>query len=349
MKIMGLLPSVASAALALGSLQAVPAPFLEFKGEIVYNSRRSGIDAPAPLRTNAFTCTVGPNEWWIETDAAQSAIEKWHFDGTNVYNSVRIVRPVPEDQRAQFTKLTRLATVPFEAAKSNLTVRVWQSKDGHPLADLSVNMVWLAFCSGPYLKREGRLIPLPCDILHHTPDRYAYRDKTETFEDGVGLPRVVDLYLSKALYEASATDFYREWFTSAKYDPWTKKVVENLTEGFHQFHYAVHEPTNFAGRTIPQEFEFRQEGRPWQQNGDWIHQGTGTLKSIRATERPEGVFDPRMQQTVVDWRFRNEAAAVNAIVYTSAESFLSPTNDSVLQGKFSDRVAQSVGKKRGGE
>ena len=322
------------------------APFLELRAELVYKFHTSGNDAPAPLWTNSFTCTVGSNEWWIETDAAKRAIEKWHFDGTNVCSSVRIVRPMPEEQRARFTQFTRLSTVPFEAARSNLTVRVWESGHGHPLADLHINMVWLAFCSGPHLKREGRLIPLPCDNLHHAPDRYAYRDKTETFDDGVGLPRVVDLYLSKALYETSATDFYREWFTSAQYVPWTKKVVAKLTEGFHQFHYAVLATTNFAGRTFPQEFEFRQEGRPWQQNGDWIHQGTGTLKSIRATERPEGPFDTSMQQSVVDWRFRDEAAGIDGIIYTSTNNFVAPTNDPQLQEIFRERISESRNRKK---
>ena len=64
----------------------------------------------------------------------------------------------------------------------------------------TVNIAWLAFCSGPYLRREGRLIPLVCDEGRHTPDRYAYTDETEVFPDAFGLPRSVNLFMSRACY-----------------------------------------------------------------------------------------------------------------------------------------------------
>jgi hypothetical protein len=99
-----------------------------------------------------------------------------------------------EERRETFSARTGLALAPFERAQSNLTIRVWPSQDGHPLGDYGENLPWLAFCSGNYLKREGRLIPLPCAILRHTRDRFAYTDKTITFKDEPRLPKTVALY-----------------------------------------------------------------------------------------------------------------------------------------------------------
>jgi len=128
-----------------------------------------------------------------------------------------------------------LAAVPFERARSNLTINIWPSRDGHPLGDVSVNIPWLAFCSGTYLKREGRLVPLPAAILHHTRDRFAYTDKTETFEDTFGLPRTVDLFTSKSLYQASNDDFDKEYFSEIVMRSGRRRLHRAFRKAFSRF------------------------------------------------------------------------------------------------------------------
>ncbi len=78
------------------------------------------------------------------------------------------------------------------------------------------------------------------------------------------------------------------------------------------------------------------------QNGDTFWRGTGTVKSIRDAPKPKGLFDPSLQQTIVDWRFRDEAARVEAIIYPSTNAFVAPTNDPVLQEKFRAQKEQSL-------
>ena len=147
-------------------------------------------------------------------------------------------------------------------------------------------MPWLAFCSGTFLKREGRIVPLPCGILRHCPDRFAYTDVTTTLDDKLGLPRSVDLFTAKARFLAAKTEWDQEHGFGDRYTEWNKKTTANLQEGLLVFHYAVLESTNVLGRTFPTKFEFFQTGRPYEQMGDWFCQGIGRVKSIRPSNRP---------------------------------------------------------------
>jgi hypothetical protein len=158
----------------------------------------NGATATTP-RTISVLCVTGTNEWRIDHDYANGAEIKWLFDGTNIYHSLRRTKPTPAETTEKRLGNFKLATVPFDVAKSHLTINVHPSADGLPLGDVGVNIPWLAFCSGTYLKRAGRLVPLPVEILRHTRDRFAYSDKTKAFADGFGLPRSVDLFTSKSL------------------------------------------------------------------------------------------------------------------------------------------------------
>jgi hypothetical protein len=327
------------AALCLGFLvaQSPAQSFVEILARIeMVRWRGESNQPPAVSVTNKFSvrCIVGTNRWRIETDRSKDSREAWFYDGTNVYNCVRITRPLPEEERAKFTKATGFATVPYERAKSNLCVRVWASPSGHPLADFDVNLPWLAYGSGSYLKQEDRLIPLPVALLRHTRDRFAYRDETTTFPDEFGLPRTVDLLTSKRLLEISEDDFDREAFFGDRYAKWKKKIVAELKEDVLKFHYEVTASTNFQGWTVPTRFEFFQNGREYEQMGDVFARGTGISQSIRSAEAPEGLFQPELEQTIVDWRFRDPETQVDALIYTSTNAFVWPTNDVVLQQKF---------------
>ena len=234
------------------SIRLALAQYVEITADIesiAYRSDQAGAESKAIPRKFSIRCITGNDRWRIENDWSQNGLNKWLFDGTNIYESLQVIKP-PDDEMEDHLKGTlRFATVPFEQSRSNLTINIWPTQDGHPLGDVGVNIPWLAFCSGPYLKREGRLISLPCEILRHTPDRYAYTDKTETFPDAFGLPGSVDLFLSKSLYLSSVDDFYKNWGSNrgARYSDWMKNAVTNLEEGVLTFHYAVTATTNFLG------------------------------------------------------------------------------------------------------
>ena len=318
------------------------AQFVEISAEIKLTSYRTGqTNGPAEAKPRIISavCVTGSNLWRIQDDWVQGGLNQWFYDGTNVYESLQIVRPPSQEMQRTLERVGGPAVVPFDTAKSNLTINIWPSADGHPLGDETINIEWLAFCSGAYLQREGRRIPLVCEDLRHTPDRYAYTDKTEVFPDGSGLPRSVDLFMSRERYLTSVEDFYKGW--GVRYLKWMRQAVTNVTEGALMFHYTVTATTNFLGRTFPLRFEFLQKGRDFLQNEGWFKQGEGTLKSIREAAAPGGPFNPRMQQTIVDWRFRDEASGAEGNIYTWTNPFTPQTEDPVLQNKFKVRVEQA--------
>ncbi|HTL56071.1 MAG TPA: hypothetical protein VL361_10360 [Candidatus Limnocylindrales bacterium] len=317
------------------------AQFVEISATIELTSYRSGVtneEVKAKSRLISSVCIAGTNIWRID-DWVEGGLNKWFFDGTNVYESLQVVSPSSQEMQHNLERAGGPAIVPFERARSNLTINIWPSSDGHPLAYETVNMEWLAFCSGRYLGREGRLVPLASEDLRHTPDRYAYTDQTVVFSDDFGLPRSVDLFMSRERYLVSVEDFYKGW--GVRYLKWMRLAVTNVTEGALTFHYEVTATTNFLGRTFPLRFEFFQKGRDFLQNEGWFKRGVGTLKSIREVGAPDGLFNPRMQQTVVDWRFRDEVSGADANIYTWTNQFMPQTEDPVLQDKFKVRIEQA--------
>jgi hypothetical protein len=254
--------------LGLVPIQNQAAEFVELLAEIETFGYRLGDSdsiAKAKPQTVNVRCIRGSTEWYIEHDF--HARQEWVFDGTNV-----VCRSAP------------LGT--SEQGNAKISRQIWPTRDGHPMGEFGVNMPWLAFCSGTYLKREGRIVPLPCGILRHCPDRFAYTDVTTTFDDALGLPRSVDLFTSKARFLAAKTEWDQEHAFGDRYTEWNKKTTANLQEGLLVFHYAVLESTNVYGRTFPMKFEFFQTGRPYEQMGDWFCQGVGRVKSIRPSTRP---------------------------------------------------------------
>ena len=322
---------------------ATAQPFVEIRAELeVAAYREDDTNAQAKLtpRTFLVVCIAGTNAWRVEDGWVQNSEQSWFFDGTNVYNGSRTTSPMSKELEEKIAAISHLATVPFEQARSNETIRVWPSVDGHPLGDPIVNITWLAFCSGTYLKRDGRLVPLPLDELHHTRDRFAYTDKTKTFKDSFGLPQQIELFLSKSLFVISEDDFDKEAFFGDRYTQSTRKRAETLPDGAHMFHYEVKESTNLFGWNFPLKFEFFQKGRRFEQNGDWFWRGNGRVMAIGPSDKPQGVFIPSMQQTIVDSRFHDPSTSVGAIIYTTTNAFLMPTNDPALQERFAKQAGQ---------
>lgn len=246
--------------LGLLSLQSHAAQFVEISAEIETHGyaldNTNSIDLAKP-KTIHVTCVTGANKWFIQEDYVFPT--KWLFDGAQVV--------------AQSQALTGVNRV------------VLHSSDGHPLGNVGVNLPWLAFCSGSYLKRPGRLIPPPAAVLRHCPDRFGYTDVTTTFADELGLPRSLDLFTSQACFLKSHTDWDKELEFGDRYTEWNQKTAAKIQEGILVFHYAVLESTNLLGRTFPTRFEFFQAGRPYEENGNWFCQGTGRVISIRESTR----------------------------------------------------------------
>lgn len=171
---------------------------------------------------------VGTNRWMMRSDFYRNAdVTRW-FLGSNIVEETVITRELPADEARRIGRTSRLATASPPVGQKRR--RVYQTKDGNPgrpvrvedLMDLRGRICWLAFCSGPVLRQEGRRMYPPSDLWKQfvaAPD--GFRDEPRVFGDELGLPRSLELFTPK----------------------------EQLI-----FHYQVRQWTNFIGANIPLEF-----------------------------------------------------------------------------------------------
>ncbi|MHB8519983.1 MAG: M56 family metallopeptidase [Limisphaerales bacterium] len=271
--------------------------------------------------TVPFVATVGTKEWQLDGDFTENGREKWFCDGTNITQSIQVVRPPAE----RFRTNKFFAAVLSQPDKSRVTVNIHETPGGYPPGSVNENIAWLAFCSGTYLKRSGRIIPLPAADIGHAPDDFAYPDKTETFQDGLGLPRKVELYVSQERYVASVRRFW----------PKAPLPIQSPPDRLRKFHYIVTESTNFLGWHFPLAFEFAEDTPEDFMGVSWrsVH-GSGRVTAISESAAPQGVFDASLNQTVIDWRFSDLTNHVNAITYRWTNAFVPATNTPLLQDTF---------------
>jgi hypothetical protein len=232
--------------------------------------------------TVPFICIVGTNEWQLDGGFTENGREKWHYNKVNLYQSLQVTsRPTTNKFRPFAPDLD------LDLAKSNLTIMIYATPGGYPPSDVSVKIPWLAFCSGTFLKMNGRKIPLPVAPAGGSWDAFDYPDKTETFDDELGLPRRVDLLASRELK-----------------DRLVARCELGPRAGFQKFHYVAIESTNFQGWNFPLRFEFAED-IPRNMRGSGTlrtYRGSGRVKAISTSERPKTVFDPTLNKTVIDRR-----------------------------------------------
>lgn len=167
--------------------------FLRITAEIdliTYSNSFTAAPGIESTRTFPLTCIVGAKEWRIDEEFAPHSMRAWCFDGTNVYERTQL--------KESWTASTSVGGIPLTPqpraiARSSVTVTIWPSPDGHPLGHLGVNIAWVAFCSGSYLKQPGRAFPMPATEIRVDALAFAYADSVQVFDDPLGLPRIVEL------------------------------------------------------------------------------------------------------------------------------------------------------------
>jgi hypothetical protein len=283
-------------------------------------------------------CVVGTNEWWIDSHFNNTANETYFFDGTNVYEAIQLIRPISPEL---LSKPGMPATVPFEQAKSNVMVTIVPSPGGHPLGNLGVNIPWLAFCSGHYLKLKGRVVPVPTVVaVKETADAFGYTDNTLTFDDDLGLPKQIELLTSKARLKSSLDDE-----RLVRVEPVQRVRMTGgpkRPDGLLRFRYQTDESTNFNGWNFPITFSYT-DFRPDSQ-GSWKAYvgGIGRLIGLTESSKPDNVLKSGTNVHIVDYRFRDKTKLVDGIIYSSLSSTgILSVQDPVLQSKFLSRMKKA--------
>ncbi len=291
----------------------------------------------------SIQCVTGPDKWRIDNDYLQGGFMNWMYDGTNVLQSSQQLRPPPPEHEEQLTKKFGLTPKPFEQARTNHHVRVFTTPGGYPPGDLAVTMPWLAFCSGSYLKHENRSIPpISRSTSRMSQDAFAYRDKTQVFEDNLGLPRMIELFNSKSLFEKSLQTRGLPGYIDLK--AWTNELY-HLPDGALKFRYGVTSSTNFLGKTYPLTFEFFQFGVS-RATGKWFREfvGAGSALAFKPCPAPASLLNPTLSIQVTDYRFHPDLQ----VTYSGK---LRSTNDTELQSQLREKVTQylTASPKKGGQ
>jgi hypothetical protein len=180
-------------------------------------------------RTNyhhfAATCVTSTNDWYISGDFSTNARVEYWFTGANILERRLITSGMYLERASEYISQKVLIAHSYPPAGQVYTA-VHPAPHGEPVCVGVQAAVWLAFCSGAYLKQPTRQVPMPIG-----PSAFAvgYSDKTIVFEDDLGLPKSVKLYSTNEVM-----------------------VCE----------YHVLQATNIFGRSFPLEFRIYQLAHP---------------------------------------------------------------------------------------
>jgi hypothetical protein len=225
-------------------------------------------DSLAELRPLTVDCVVSSNSWVIEHGDFYKGSDKmtYWFTGTNmiVYNLVNGVPP------ASFGRLI--------ASTDGNPGRPAHQPDQLPMV---ARIAWLAFCSGPCLKREGREIFPPSDLWKDLLNAKRFSEETVPFDDPLGLPKFMNL---------------------------------NTENGQPVMQYRVLSSTNVSGWEFPLEFRVAQYRpvhgfpRPATETNGWQLEftATGKVTAIMPASQPKL---PQLTIGTNGWRLRWPRAA----------------------------------------
>jgi hypothetical protein len=155
-------------------------------------------------KPNVFkvSCVVGTNSWQMDCEFLRGAKSSYWFTGTKLVEIDEIPRapinPALANRKDESSGVS-VASTHVATPNSRRWKSTYHSRHGNPgrgvgesdRLSASGRIAWLAFCSGPCLKREGRRIYPPSDFWKEYSAASGWLEKTEVFKDALGLPSSV--------------------------------------------------------------------------------------------------------------------------------------------------------------
>jgi hypothetical protein len=185
--------------------------------------------------------------------------------------------------------------------------------------------MWMAFCSGSYLKSPDRVIPIPGGEIKSRIDAFAYVDKTKTFNDGLGLPEAIQLFTSRDAFTRSRTN------NPIPRTPEANRLGASsdlgVEDGLLALDHEVSAATNILGWVIPTKFTMTEYGK--NRVGDWSRAVavSGEVVSVRpvAAVRDQPFHGEIYHFT--DYRFRDGQKFGGARNYSTTNAIAPPLQD----------------------
>ena len=162
-------------------------------------------------------CLVGTNSWQIDDDFMVDGHNTYWFTGTNIIEHSVVTKDLSREHlgAAIGTEVNRV-TESVDGNPGTLSACGPGRHEGPDRLGLVSRIAWLAFCSGPCVKRDGRHIFPPEDLwkeLICAPTGFS--DRTVVFDDALGLPRTVNLYTTNGQpvlqYRVSSSTNVLDW------------------------------------------------------------------------------------------------------------------------------------------
>ncbi len=288
-----------------------------------------------------------PNSWRIESTFFPEATEVAYYDGTNTVTFKRydtnLVAGLPatvlaksgENQHPHELELSfaDLGMLPPEI------VSVQISDEPHPMGGPGLNLPWLAFCSGSYLRSKPDTLTVPMVTnTRNTPDSFAYSFTVRTFADGLGLPRDVEFYVSHSRLERAIRDprlIRSQRMLLHRRNPGLPLASP---DGALKCRYEVLNTTNWHGWTFPQHFLFSQFAG--EKMNRLRYRVDGRILSIHSADDLSPRFGKGRDVTVTDFRFRSKGKLVDYLEYrTNFDGTVPSRSDPRLLALFNTRVA----------
>jgi hypothetical protein len=216
------------------------------------DDRRGTLFGPRQIRR----CVVGPDSWLIETKYEGRTLSYW-FTGSNIFT-------YSEQASAASPKVKPFSLATSQPPPGKAVLWNDPSPDGNPGRpvrvadimpfDLSGRIFWLAYCSGPCLRRPGRVLYPSSSFWKEYYGPSQWTEHTAVFPDGLGLPRSVDF-------------------------------IETNSQPI--FQYRAHGTTNFLGYSFPREFYVVGYDRAPTNGAAVEFTAKGRLLGIKPAARPE--------------------------------------------------------------
>ena len=327
-------------------------PYLELSLRIIQTNFHyakmlgNGTSNAAPqerVRQWSARCTVGGSDWLIQSAAVPNAVSTYFFDGTNVLQTTKITaKPKFSSELTNGVALGYISPIAWQPSESDW-IYLGICPGCIPLEDIGAQLPWLALCSGTYLRRPGRVLPLPGVVTRICPGAFAFKDRTECFTDQLGLPRAVDFFASSELLPKSVK--HESLFRLGKSTAAIRNAVRprlGLPEGFLEARYRVLAHTNVAGCIIPTSFVY-EEFRPAAGGGAApALVVAGLVSSIEESSAPTFALSPTARYSVSDYRFRHPTKVVDQIHYAITNGKIPPTTDAALRRLFDKQVGTAA-------
>jgi hypothetical protein len=312
-----------------------------------YSFRQTNGMAGHSSKTSSWIshCIVGLDYWSIESEFARGSIDKYYYDGTNVYHTMYAKKGFvaqPLDPRAEqlIQKLPfKLKPLPSVEDLPSLPRNLTVTPGGHPLDNMGANLPWFALCSGGYLRSPGRLLPLAGAEIRQFPGSFGFTDRTECFEDSLGLPKTSELLTSVKLLAAAPfhESLFRDLQGRENYNVMAQTV--SVPTGLLISRYEVISSTNINDWHIPTRFKYEQFDFSTNSPRQNTLSLQGLVTSIKPSEAPNPIVTTNNVYSVVDYRFRDEKKVVDEIHYSLRNRFIPPVTDASLRKNFSARIA----------